>query len=69
MNLNIDVTDNQYSYENTVYSKGYIYTCKDDSVKIIDLKANNVYGDYPVKCDEIYPVLPNDEEETVTSEN
>lgn len=66
-NLNVSI-DGTYSDDNTIYSRGYIYTAKDGKLNIIDLKSATIYKTYDIEASFIYPIYEEEpiEDETAT---
>ena len=58
--LNITLKD--FNQENSIYSKGYIYTAK-DGVNVIDLKSSTLYKTLDIDAEFIYPMYDTIEEE------
>lgn len=56
--LNLDIKG-KYNQENTIYSKGYVYTAKDGKINIIDLKSSTIYKTYDIEANFIYPIYSN----------
>lgn len=60
-NLNVNI-DGNYSDDNTIYARGYIYTAKDGKLNIIDLKSSTIYKTYDIESSFIYPIFEDNSE-------
>lgn len=63
-NLNVNL-EGIYNENNTIYSKGYIYTAKDGKLNIIDLKSSTIYKSYDIEASFVYPIYLDLENDTI----